>query len=92
MRRRVAATPPIPERLVRFAASEWPGDLAEAFDAWKAARRDFTARVPPGAYNPLGSALDRIRTERQTRRHWRVSAPTTRTPQCSDSDEGDLPR
>ncbi len=66
--------PPVQERLVRFVPAEWSGDLAEAYAAWKTARRDYSGHLPAGARNPLGDVLDRLRAEREARRHWQVAA------------------
>jgi hypothetical protein len=67
-RRRVDVAAP-PEALLRFVASEWPGDVWAAFAAWKKARHDWhDANVAPGGFAPWGDGIDMLLQERDVRR------------------------
>lgn len=59
----------VPERLLRFAASDWPGLTAKAaFDAWHSERRAF---VLANRDTALGNVVDELRgAVAERRRVW----------------------
>jgi hypothetical protein len=64
-----SSTTTAPEALVRFVASEWPGDVWQAFAAWKQARHAWHAEhVLPGRVGPWGDGIDMLLAEREARR------------------------
>jgi hypothetical protein len=67
VRRRENAGEPAPEELCRFAPAEWPGDLPEAFRAWKRARFDWVTEHPRSV---LGDALDVMAGDLVEHRRW----------------------
>lgn len=58
--------PPVPERLLRFDALDWPGGPAGSWQAWVAARKAFV--LEHGPRTPLGDRRDLIRG------HWLTKA------------------
>jgi hypothetical protein len=69
MRRRRPPAAAAPERLVRFAVSEWEGvDLAARLRAWKDARRAWHEAHGSG---PWGDGIDRLVEERKVREQLR---------------------
>lgn len=69
MRRRAPVGPAAPERLCRFVPSEWPGDVAAAYEAWAQARLDWhREHIGHGRIGPLGDIVDVIRGNRAVRR------------------------
>jgi len=55
--------PPVPERLARFAASEWPDD--DGLSCWLRARLDFVKEHPG---TPLGDEYDAFAEAHRLRR------------------------
>ena len=71
-RRRPDSPSPVPERLARFAVSEWTGfaDTEDAVWAWAAEREAWALANPiewSAGYltSPLGDRLDRLRQRRE---------------------------
>jgi hypothetical protein len=60
----------VPETLVRFVPSEWPGELWDGYQEWKAARREWAAAHPDSV---LGDVVDQLRAELAARR--RLTCP-----------------
>ena len=65
MARRRQPDEPVPERLCRFVAAEWPDpDWWDSYRSWKAARREWGAAHPDSV---LGDVVDQLRAERAMR-------------------------
>jgi hypothetical protein len=71
VRRRKPESPPVPEKLARFAVSEWPGlGCEDAVWAWAAERETWAlahpVEWPPGYPSTvLGDKLDRLKARRE---------------------------
>lgn len=79
-RRQPRQTDATPERLVRFVATEWPGepDVWHALKAWKTARWEWTGAHPVSL---LGDFVDMLKLEHDTRvALWRSAGPDTTDP------------
>jgi hypothetical protein len=70
VRRRENAGEPAPVELCRFAPAEWPGDLSEAFRAWKAARFAWVKEHPGSV---LGDFLDVLAGDLVELRRWFIN-------------------
>jgi hypothetical protein len=65
VRRREVPLGDVPEQLVRFVASEWPGDELDGFEQWLRARFDYAQQNPDG---PFGDVLDELKRRRDVKR------------------------